>query len=80
MAEFESLKCSLDLRHRSNCFSIASTKSGQEIRVLVRPKNDAMAKLIEAAGTLSNDGKSFSVVLTRADGRSRSTTCATGIS
>ena len=68
MAEFESPTCALDLRHRSNCLSIASAKSGQEIRVLVRPEDDTTAKLIEAMGTLSNDGKSFSVVVTREDG------------
>jgi hypothetical protein len=60
--------CALDLRHRSNCVSIASAKPGQEIRVLVRLKDDATTQLIGATGTLSNDGKSFSVVITRADG------------
>ena len=68
MAECESPTCVLNLRHPSNCLSIASAKSGQEIRVLVRPEDDATAKLIEAMGTLSNDGKSFSVVVTREDG------------
>ena len=68
MAEFDSPTCALDLRHRSNCLGIASAKSGQEIRVLVRPEDDATAQLIVATGTLSNDGKSFSVVVTTADG------------
>ena len=68
MAEFESPICTLDLRHRSNCLSIASAKPGQEIRVFVRPEADATAQLIEATGTLSNDGTSFSVVVTGADG------------
>jgi hypothetical protein len=36
--------------------------------VLVRPKDDATAKLMEAVSTLSNDGKSFPVVVTREDG------------
>jgi hypothetical protein len=36
--------------------------------VLVRPEDDATAELIVATGTLSNDGKTFSVVVTRADG------------
>lgn len=44
------------------------TKSGEVIRVRVRPKDDTTKKLIEAVGTLSNDGKSFSVVVTREDG------------
>jgi hypothetical protein len=68
MAEFESPTCALDLRHRSNCFSIASAKPGQEIPVLVRPESDGTAQLIVATGRLSNDGKSFSVVVTTADG------------
>ena len=68
MATVESLTCALDLRDPSNSLSIASAKSGQEIRVLVRPGDDATAKLMEAVGTLSNDGKSFSVVVTREDG------------
>jgi len=68
MAKVESLTCALDLRDPSNSLSIAGAKSGQEIRVLVRPGDDATAKLMEAVGTLSNDGKSFSVVVTREDG------------
>jgi hypothetical protein len=67
MAEVESPACALDLRHPSNGLSIASAKPGQEIRVLVYPEDDATKKLIEAVGTLSNDGKSFSVVVTRED-------------
>ncbi len=68
MAEFESSTCDLDLRHPSNCLNIATAKSGETIRVLVRPEDDATTELIEAVGTLSNDGKSFSVVVTREDG------------
>ena len=68
MAKFESPTCVLNLRHRSNCLSIASAKPGQEIRVLVHPEDDATAQLIVATGTLSNDGKLFSVVVTTADG------------
>jgi hypothetical protein len=67
MAKVASLTCALDLRDPSNSLSIASAKSSQEIRVLVRPEDDATAKLMEAVGTLSNDGKSFSVVATRED-------------
>lgn len=40
------------------------TKSGEVIRVRVRPEDDTTKKLIEAVSTLSNDGKSFSVVVT----------------
>ena len=43
-------------------------RPGQEIRVLIGPEDEATAKLMEAVGTLSNDGKSFSVVVTREDG------------
>jgi len=34
----------------------------------VRPQDDITKKLIENVGTLSSDGKSFSVVVTREDG------------
>ena len=67
MAEVESPECALDLRHPSNGLSIASAKPGQEMPVLVRLEDDATAQLIVAKGTLSNDGKTFSVVVTRAD-------------
>ena len=68
MAKDESLTCALDLRDSSNALIRASTKPSHEIRVLVRPEDDATSKLMEAVGTLSNDGKSFSVVVTREDG------------
>ena len=68
MVAFESPTYSLDLRHSSNCSRIACAQSGREIPVFVRPKDDSMANLIEARGTLSNDGKSFSIVVKGADG------------
>ena len=68
MPELELPPCVLDLRDPSNCLNIAMAKPGQEIRVLVRPEDEATAKLMEAVGTLSNDGKSFSVVVTREEG------------
>jgi len=68
MPELESPTCSRELRDPSNCLNIARSKSGQEIRVLVRPEDEATAKLMEAVGTLSNDGRSFSIVVTREDG------------
>jgi hypothetical protein len=40
--------------------------------VLVHPEDDATAQLIVATGSLSNDGKSFSVVVTTADGAQQS--------
>jgi len=68
MAEVESPACALDLRHPSNGLSIASAKPGQAIRVLARPEDDATAKLMEIVGTLSNDGKTFAVIVTKEDG------------
>ena len=69
MAEVESPPSTLDLRDPANCLHIAMAKPGQEIRVLVRPEDGAMAATVmEAVGTLSNDGKSFSVVVTSEDG------------
>ena len=44
-----------------------TARSGEAIRVLVYPEDEASKKLIEAVRTLSNDGKSFSVVATRED-------------
>ena len=56
----------LDLRDPSNCVNIALAKPGEEIRVIVRVNDNPMAaKLMDAVGALSNDGKSFSVVVTR---------------
>ena len=68
MPELESPPSTFDLRDPSICVNIAMAKPGPEIRVLVRPQDEATAKLMEAVGTLSNDGKSFSVVVTREDG------------
>jgi hypothetical protein len=69
MPDIESPTCALDLRDPSNSLNIAMAKPGQEIRVLVRPEDGAMAATVmEAVGTLSNDGKSFSVVVTSEDG------------
>ena len=72
MGEVELPTSALDLRDPTNCLNIATAKPGQEIRVLVRSEDNATAaKLMEAVGTLSNDGKSFSVVVTREDGTQR---------
>lgn len=69
MSELESTLCALDLRDPSNCLNIAMAKPGEEIRVNVRVEDNSMAtELREAVGVLSNDGKSFSVVVTREDG------------
>jgi hypothetical protein len=69
MADVELPTDTLDLRDPSNCLNIAMAKPGQEIPVIVRPEDNATAaKLMEAVGTLSNDGKSFSVVVTREGG------------
>jgi hypothetical protein len=73
MPKLESSICTHDHRNSSNCLCIARATPGQEIRVVVRPKNDATAKLMEAVGTLSHDGKSFSVVVTREEVHKRPT-------
>jgi hypothetical protein len=66
MPDFESPMGALDLRDPSNCLKIAMAKPGEEIRVIVRGEDNATeAKLMEGMGTLSNDGKSFFVVVTR---------------
>ena len=69
MTDVESPTCAVDLRDPSNCLNIALAKPGQEIRVIVRVGDNPTAiQLMEAVGALSNDGKSFSVVVTRGDG------------
>ncbi len=68
MDEMESPICVPTLRHPSNCLNIANAKPSEVIRVRVRPEDDITKTLMEAVGTLSNDGKSFSVVVTREDG------------
>jgi hypothetical protein len=68
MVQFASPTCALDLRDESNCLSIARVKPGQKIRVFVRSEDNAKAQPVVASGTLSNDGTSFIVVATRADG------------
>ena len=70
MAESGAPTCVLDLRtHQTNCLNIAMAKPGEEIRVIVRVENNAtVAKLMDSVGVLSNDEKTFSVVVTREDG------------
>jgi len=68
MLEFASPTYMLELRNSVNRSCILSAKPGKEIQVLVRPAHDATAKPIVAKGTRSNDGVSFFVVVTRADG------------
>ena len=69
MANLESPTCALDLRDPSNCLNIAMAKPGEEIPVIVRVEDNPTAtQLMDAVGMLSNDGKSFSVVVTREDG------------
>jgi hypothetical protein len=80
MPELESPKCTLDLRDPSSCLDIAMAQPGQEIRVIVRTgDNPTATQLMEAVGALSNDGKSFSVVVTREMASSRPTAYITGV-
>ena len=69
MPELESTIGALDLRDPSNCLNIAMAKPGVDIRVNLRVEDNPTAtQLMEAVGSLRNDGKSFSVVVTREDG------------
>ena len=69
MPELDSPPSALDLRDPWNGLHIAMAKPGEEIRVIVRVEdNPTAAKLMDAVGALSNDGKSFSVTVTREDG------------
>ena len=68
MPDFESPTYVLDLRDRSNCSRIESVKPGKAIQILVRPEHDTTAQPTVAKGTRSNDGASFSLVVTTADG------------
>ena len=69
MPELESPTCVLDLRDPFNCLNIAMAWPGKEIPVIVRAEDNATAtKLMEGVGVLSNDGKTFSVVVMREDG------------
>ena len=68
MPDIESPTCALDLRDPSNSLNIAMAKPGEAIRVIVRTATATGATLMEAMGTLSNDGKSFSVVVTTENG------------
>jgi len=67
MPDLESPTCRLDLQDPSNCLKIATAKPGQEIRVSVCVGDHPTATQL-AVGALSNDGKSFSVVITTGDG------------
>ena len=68
MSEPDSSISFRNLRNPSSGLTISTAKFSQVIRVLVRPEDDITKKLIENVGTLSNDGKSFSIVVTREDG------------
>ncbi len=69
MPELDSTPSTLDLRDPWNGLNIAMVKPGEEIRVIVRVEdNPRAAKLMDAVGALSNDGKSFSVTVTRENG------------
>lgn len=69
MRELESPTFNPDLRDSSNGINIAMVKPGEEIRVIVRVDDSPLAaKLMDAVGSLSNDGKSFSVVMKKEDG------------
>lgn len=64
MPELESPACTLDFRDPSNCLNIAMAKPGESIQLIVHSDDNATATRVEAMGTLSNDGKTFTVVVT----------------
>ena len=71
MPELDSSPDALDCRDPFNCLNIAMVKPGEEIRVIVRVDgNPTAAKLMDAVGALSNDGKFFTVTCLGGDGRS----------
>ena len=62
MLELESPIRALALRDPSNCVNIAMAKPGETIRLIVSAdENGTIGIPLDAMGTLSNDGKSFSV-------------------
>ena len=64
MLELESPTRALDLRDPLNCVNIAMAKPGETIRLIVSADENATAGTpLDAMGTLSHDGKSFSVVV-----------------
>lgn len=66
MHELEASSSALD---PSNCINIALATPCEEIRVIVRVDDNPTAmKLMDAVGALSDDGKSFSIMVTREDG------------
>ncbi len=66
MHELEASSSPLD---PSNCINIALPTPGGEIRVIVRVDDNPTAmKLMDAVGVRSDDGKSFSIMVTREDG------------
>ena len=72
MEEFETPTYVIDLRDKSTCSRIQSARPSKEIQVLVRPEHDATVEPIVANGALSNNRASFSVVVTRTDGKQQS--------
>ena len=69
MPEFKSPTYVLDLRKSFNRATIESAKPNKEIKILVRPEEDALAEPIAATGKLSEDGTVFHVVVVTTAGQ-----------
>jgi hypothetical protein len=72
MTESESSIYTIDFRDSANCSRIENVQPGEEIQVLVRPERDKSATPIIAKGTRSQDGTTFMIEFTTADGHQQS--------
>jgi hypothetical protein len=72
MTESESSIYTVDFRDSANCSRIENVQPGEEIQVLVRPEQGTSATPIIAKGTRSQDGTTFMIEVTTADGHQQS--------
>ena len=62
----------IDFRDSVNCSRIEGAQPGEEIQVLVYPKQEPLADPLYAKGTRSQDGAWFLVEITTANGKQQS--------
>ena len=72
MPPSDSLAYVIDFRDGVNCSRIKGTHPGEEIQILVHPKQEPLADPFAAKGTRSQDGAWFLVEITTADGTQQS--------
>jgi hypothetical protein len=72
MTASESFIYTVDFRDSANCSRIESVQPGEAIQVLVRPERGTSAAPILAKGTRSQDGTTFMIEVTTADGQQQS--------